>query len=38
MVLYTKLKIYNTRHRNILRVSRNEMKSNITKYLFKKNI
>ena len=38
MVLYTKLKIYNTRHRNILRVSRNEMKRNITKYLFKKNI
>ena len=36
MVLYTKLKIYNTKHRNILRVSRNEKKTNTTKYFLKK--
>ena len=36
---YTKLKIFTiTRHRNILRVSGNEKKTNITKYFLKKNI
>ena len=35
---YTKLRIYNHQNRDILRVSGNEKKTNVTKYFLKKNI